>query len=202
MPPWQAPLNRSHHSVPASATHRHKSIPLPAPVSVACPHDAIPSIQPVSDIPKIQSHCPDPASEVCPHGTPPQIDSIAPTSRAPPWHVPVNQHHRPDTSSVVCHYDTQCMKRPVAHSLNSTWFWIELPENCCEPLKVIMKYVSIQFCERPGRGRPFHALDTPHKSIPSPDPASFKFPFKCLNLTKITNWSHILYNILRNPNNE
>ena len=52
----------------------------------------------------------------------------------------------------------QCMKRPVAHSLNSTWFWIELPENCCEPLKFIMKYISIQFCERPGHGRPFHAL--------------------------------------------
>ena len=51
------------------------------------------------------------------------------------------------------------MKRPVAHSLNSTWFWIELPENCCEPLKFIMKYISIQFCERPGHGRPFHALD-------------------------------------------
>ena len=52
----------------------------------------------------------------------------------------------------------QCMKRPVAHLLNSTWFWIELPENCCEPLKCIMKYISIQFCERPGHGRPFHAL--------------------------------------------
>ena len=52
----------------------------------------------------------------------------------------------------------QCMKRPVAHLLNSTWFWIELPENCCEPLKFIMKYISIQFCERPGHGRPFHAL--------------------------------------------
>ena len=52
----------------------------------------------------------------------------------------------------------QCMKRPVAHSLNSTWFWIELPENYCEPLKFIMKYISIQFCERPGHGRQFHAL--------------------------------------------
>ena len=50
------------------------------------------------------------------------------------------------------------MKRPVARSLNSTWFWIELPENCCEPLKFIMKYISIQFCERAGHGRPFHAL--------------------------------------------
>ena len=50
------------------------------------------------------------------------------------------------------------MKRPVAHSLNSTWFWFELPENCCEPLKFIMKYINIQFCERPGHGRPFHAL--------------------------------------------
>ena len=58
----------------------------------------------------------------------------------------------------------QCMKRPVAHSLNSTWFWIELPENCCEPLKFIMKYISIQFCERPGHGRPFHALISIHSS--------------------------------------
>ena len=54
------------------------------------------------------------------------------------------------------------MKRPVAHWLNSTWFWIELPENCCEPLKFIMKYISIQFCERPGHGRPFHALGCPN----------------------------------------
>ena len=57
----------------------------------------------------------------------------------------------------------QCMKRPVAHSLNSTWFWIELPENCCAPLKFIMKYISIQFCERPGHGRPFHALVAFHR---------------------------------------
>ena len=55
---------------------------------------------------------------------------------------------------------SQCMKRPVAHSLNSTWFWIELPENCCEPLKLIMKYISIQFCERPCHGRPFHVLQS------------------------------------------
>ena len=58
----------------------------------------------------------------------------------------------------------QCMKRPVAHSFNSTWFWIELPENCCEPLKFIMKYISIQFCERPGHGRPFHALTMTKKN--------------------------------------
>ena len=65
-----------------------------------------------------------------------------------------------ETRSFVSFGDShvQCMKRPVAHSLNSTWFWIELPENCCEPLKFIMKYISIQFCERPGHGRPFHAL--------------------------------------------
>ena len=60
--------------------------------------------------------------------------------------------------AVPCMGSIQCMKRPVAHSLSSTWFWIELPENCCEPLKFIMKYISIQFCERPGHGRPFHAL--------------------------------------------
>ena len=61
---------------------------------------------------------------------------------------------------------TQCMKWPVANSLNSTWFWIELPENCCEPLKFIMKYISIQFCERPGHGRPFHALKTYTQRLP------------------------------------
>ena len=32
------------------------------------------------------------------------------------------------------------------------------PENCCEPLKFIMKYISIQFFERAGLGLPFHAL--------------------------------------------
>ena len=64
------------------------------------------------------------------------------------WHLSMVQKHRL----------SQCMKRPVAHSLNSTWFWIELPENCCEPLKFIMKYICIQFCEWPGHGRPFHAL--------------------------------------------
>ena len=74
----------------------------------------------------------------------------------------------------------QCMKRPVAHSLNSTWFWIELPENCCEPLKFIMKYISIQFCERPGHGRPFHALAKPGNktaAVSWPDPyASVNYP--------------------------
>ena len=72
----------------------------------------------------------------------------------------------------ACHLE-QCMKRPVAHSLNSTWFWIELPENCCEPLKFIMKYISIQFCERPGHGRPFHALlEEMWQSTPPPHPTT------------------------------
>ena len=71
--------------------------------------------------------------------------------------VLVDKYSGTRTSTDILWY-IQCMKRPVAHSLNSTWFWIELPENCCEPLKFIMKYISIQFCERPGHGRPFHAL--------------------------------------------
>ena len=75
--------------------------------------------------------------------------------------------------------DGQCMKRPVAHSLNSTWFWIELPENCCEPLKFIMKYLSIQFCERPGHGRPFHALDGCHGALDIHDSI-----LKCISMNK------------------
>ena len=52
----------------------------------------------------------------------------------------------------------QCMKWPVAHSPNSTWFWLELVGNCCEGLKIIMKYTNIQFCERLGHGWQFHPL--------------------------------------------
>ena len=52
----------------------------------------------------------------------------------------------------------QCMKWPLAHSPNSTWFWLELVGNCCEWLKIIMKYTNIQFCERLGHGWQFHAL--------------------------------------------
>ena len=52
----------------------------------------------------------------------------------------------------------QCMKWPVAHSPNSTWFWLELVGNCCERLKIIMKYTNIQFCERLGHGWQFHPL--------------------------------------------
>ena len=52
----------------------------------------------------------------------------------------------------------QCMKWPVTHSPNSTWFWLELVGNCCERLKIIMKYTNIQFCERLGHGWQFHPL--------------------------------------------
>ena len=55
-------------------------------------------------------------------------------------------------------YCQQCMKWPVAHSPNSTWFWLELVGNCCERLKIIMKYTNIQFCERLGHGWQFHPL--------------------------------------------
>ena len=181
------PINQSHRPDPARVAcptaQPHKSIHHPDPASVVCPHGKPPWINPITPFQPVphtainQSHCPlQPVSRVpmkqfhrssqyqispkfnpiaqiqpvkCVPMARPHKSILSPrSSRAPPWHVPVNQHHRPDTSSVVCHYDT------------------------------------------------------PHKSIPSPDPTSFKFPFKCLNLTKITNWSHILYNILRNPNNE
>ena len=33
----------------------------------------------------------------------------------------------------------QCMKPPVAHLLNSTWFWVELLGNGCELLEITMK---------------------------------------------------------------
>ena len=50
-------------------------------------------------------------------------------------------------SSTKCqpHCSGQCMKWPVAYSPNSTWFWLELVGNCCEWLKIIMKYINIQF---------------------------------------------------------
>ena len=54
------------------------------------------------------------------------------------------------------------MKWPDAQSPKSTWFWLELVGNCCERLKIIMKYTNIQFCERLGHGWQFHPL---HHSI-------------------------------------
>ena len=39
----------------------------------------------------------------------------------------------------------QCMKHPVAHSLSSTWFWVELLGNGCELLEITMKCQSNQF---------------------------------------------------------
>ena len=50
------------------------------------------------------------------------------------------------------------MKWPVAHSLNSTWFWLELVGNCRERLKITMECTNIQFCERLGHGWQFHTL--------------------------------------------
>ena len=54
------------------------------------------------------------------------------------------------------------MKWPVAHSLNSTWFWLELVGNCRERLKITMECTNIQFCERLGHGWQFHTLVKPH----------------------------------------
>ena len=53
VPPWQAPLNQSHHPVPASATHRHKSTPLPrsSQCRVSPWNNSITLIQPVSHLP-------------------------------------------------------------------------------------------------------------------------------------------------------
>ena len=73
--------------------------------------------------------------------------------------------HIPDTvmTMFAVHMHAQCMKWPVTHSPNSTWFWLELVGNCCERLKIIMKYTNIQFCERLGHGwlfHPLHAQDT------------------------------------------
>ena len=56
----------------------------------------------------------------------------------------------------------QCMKWPVAHSLNSTGFWLELVGNCCERLKITMECTNIQFCERLGHGWQFHPLIRVH----------------------------------------
>ena len=57
------------------------------------------------------------------------------------------------------------MKWPVAHSPNSTWFWLELVGNCCERLKIIMKCTKIQFCERLGYGWQFHPLRAPDRVL-------------------------------------
>ena len=52
----------------------------------------------------------------------------------------------------------QCMKWPVAHSPNSTWFWLELVGNCRERLEIIMGCTNIQFCEWLDHGWQFHPL--------------------------------------------
>ena len=79
----------------------------------------------------------------------------------------------------------QCMKWPVAHSPNSTWFWLELVGNCCEQLKIIVKYTNIQFYERRGHGLQFHPLhqslgDSPHKG------PGMQKGFQCHNIITYT----------------
>ena len=69
----------------------------------------------------------------------------------------INYHTAPNNKSTAL----QCMKQPVAHSPNSTWFWLELVGNSCERLKIIMKYTNIQFCERLGHVWQFHPLALP-----------------------------------------
>ena len=85
-----SPPESIHHPVPASATHRHKSTPLPrsSQCRVSPWNNSIAPIQPVSHVPMNQSHCPDPASDVRPHGMPPQIDSIAPIQSGAPMTRP------------------------------------------------------------------------------------------------------------------
>ena len=85
------------------------------------------------------------------------------------WHTPMNQSHRPDSASVT---------RP--HGVPP---WIN-------PIDQIYIYISPIAQIQP---LSYASMAHPHKSIPSPDPASFKFPFKCLNPTKITNWTYALY---------
>ena len=67
----------------------------------------------------------------------------------------------------------QCMKWPVAHSLNSTWFWLELVGNCRERLKITMECTNIQFCERLGHGWQFHTL---HWPLCGNSPGTGEFP--------------------------
>ena len=69
------------------------------------------------------------------------------------WAFPVKLNFRWMAQDLI-----QCMKWPVAHSPNSTWFWLELVGNCCERLKIMMKNTNIQFCERLGHGWQFHTL--------------------------------------------
>ena len=64
--------------------------------------------------------------------------------------------------SLAKHRCTQCMKPPVAHLLNSTWFWVELLGNGCD-LWATWNYNEMlkqPICERIGHGWRFHALCT------------------------------------------
>ena len=78
----------------------------------------------------------------------------------------------------------QCMKWPVAHSPNSTWFWLELVGNCCERLKIIMKYTNIQFCERLGHGWQFRPLSKPMMT---------QFSYTYTHTGGVNGWLHHTY---------
>ena len=77
-----------------------------------------------------------------------------------PWAPLISQRYTVLESDYDMNYLVliQCMKWPVAHSPNSTWFWLELVGNCCERLNIIMECTNIQFCERLGHGWQFHPL--------------------------------------------
>ena len=83
------------------------------------------------------------------------------TSKLFIWHISIDTRWTHTKIQVCQCYNgiaLQCMKWPVTHSPNSTWFWLELVGNCGERLKIIMECTNIQFCERLGNGWQFHLL--------------------------------------------
>ena len=102
-PTWRAHINQSHHPDLVSVVSPHGTLqqinsitPIQSRVPMARPHNSIPS--PTS------SQCCTPMA--CPHKSIPSL----PSSRAPPWRIPINQCHRQCSSQ--CHAPRKSIPSP------------------------------------------------------------------------------------------
>ena len=182
------PINQSQRPDPACVAcptaHPHKTIPSPWSSKCHMPLWQAPWINPITPFQPVPPHRhksnPLPCSSQCRMS--PWNNSIAPIQ--PLSHIPMIQSHRTDPASDLRPHGTP----PHIDSITP----IQSGDPMTHPCKST---------HRPDTASVVCHHDTPHKSIPSPDPASFKFPFKCLNLTKITNWSDILKTFFEIPMN-
>ena len=149
-------------------------------------------IQPVSGTPMARPYklIPSPRSSQC---------------RAPPWWAPTNHFHRPIQSRAPMarpHKSIPSPRSSQCHAPHDTppTNQFHRPDPVARPHDA-SPYIN-PITHHPKSASVVRSMAHPHKSIPSPDSASFKFPFKCLKPTNITNWSYTLYNILRHPNTE